>query len=1394
VTTLIAVAAYVSVGRYYIGYVEKYQNELLEYVTEFTELSLNAKNITGRWSKLSPVLTLESLTLFSPDEKTAVLTIENISFQLDLFGSLVRRSPQVKRLHINGVECSLEEIEPGQWQLEGFENSSDQGVSQDLDKIINLLLSVDGIELTAAKMQLQSYQDDRVAMLSIDEISLAHSAGFRRARLKATFENTDKPLLGIVESLGDPRDDSFQATAYLKLDNIDFKSQLPIIKSLGFDLQDAQIDSEIWLDWKPSREIAIQGIIRTPHIDLAAISGEPLRSINDFKLDFRAEKTISDEWNVWLPKIEAQWNENNFSVENLFLGFKDSQVNISLPELQLQDSLSIAGTKNILPDSLGQILNTLNPQGVLTNLHILLDRSLFQKSGMSTNSDTKPLFHLMANMEAVNISPLKGAPGATGIRGYLEVKPKKGMVELDTGEFTMSSPGLFEKPLGFSTVKGQLRWVVGEASTKINSGPLLFTADHGPATGLLALDIPFKKDPNIDPLMSLVIGLKDTDASYRGKFIPSTLSKGFLRWIEGSVPSGHIVNGGIVYRGSLRIGDVDDKTIQLFFDLDNTQLDYHQDWPPIDDFSGLVMIDDSVTEVTSTAATLFDLDIQSSKVQVKTLEGGVVWLNVNAVAVGQARDALRLVNESAIRKNVGSVFENWELSGQAAINVSLGLPLVASKLLPEIDVDVQLSEADLFIPDYNLRVTSLFGPLKYSSVSGISSTGMNGELYEEPLLVTVEQDQVEGISVDIAGKLDMEDVVEWSRQPALTFFSGTTDFNARIAVSPLSASKLNVRSNLQGIKIDLPEPYAKPESAAISFNLELPFSDLETRLSMSLEDQAELQVGFQKGIVQSGLLTVGSKKTRTFSESRHDEGFFVVNGEIDSVIFEEWRRVLDRYLDADDRLKNADTAITAPIEDSLVDVDVDVEVQKNVSKENKVSKISADSNSASNDSSGLSIRLRDLKIGEIDGISSAFDSSVINGERQRALTDDIESNLAGSHDGWFFSAQNTRFEGSVFIPDDSFLFAGDSPAGSEKPLLVHLTRLVLQEEIGEKDETQSTFDPSDLDTFAADVVVDDISIDGKSIGDLTFDIRPISNGIRANNIQGNYQGIKIKRTDENSLSWWKDDEGEHSRLVSQFHVDNIGDVLENWKYQRIIESDSGRFGVDLTWLNSPDTWQLKSSAGTIDLRVYDGRFLNTSDTAEGTLRVVGLINLANVLNLQSSFSNLFDSGISFDRISGQLELADERLSIIDNLSVESPSSAFQFRGNADMNKRLLDMELIVTLPVANNLPWIAALAGVGLPVAAGVYVVGKIFEKQVDRFSSGVYDIGGDWDAPELKFKRVFDDANTTKSKKKEERQQIQSVQKEVEPETSLKSSVVEPEVMDVEKQEIEVSAKKIEI
>ena len=72
----------------------------------------------------------------------------------------------------------------------------------------------------------------------------------------------------------------------------------------------------------------------------------------------------------------------------------------------------------------------------------------------------------------------------------------------------------------------------------------------------------------------------------------------------------------------------------------------------------------------------------------------------------------------------------------------------------------------------------------------------------------------------------------------------------------------------------------------------------------------------------------------------------------------------------------------------------------------------------------------------------------------------------------------------------------------------------------------------------------------------------------------------------------------------------------------------------------------------------------------------------------------------------------------------------------------IDGELVVTLPVANNLPWVAALAG-GPAVAAGVFVVSKVFEKQVSRLSSAVYGVTGDIQSPEVEFRRLFDDQLT---------------------------------------------------
>jgi hypothetical protein len=38
-------------------------------------------------------------------------------------------------------------------------------------------------------------------------------------------------------------------------------------------------------------------------------------------------------------------------------------------------------------------------------------------------------------------------------------------------------------------------------------------------------------------------------------------------------------------------------------------------------------------------------------------------------------------------------------------------------------------------------------------------------------------------------------------------------------------------------------------------------------------------------------------------------------------------------------------------------------------------------------------------------------------------------------------------------------------------------------------------------------------------------------------------------------------------------------------------------------------------------------------------------------------------------------------------------------------------------------------------------VISKLFTRQMDRFSSAVYQVEGPWDDPEVNFQRIFDDS-----------------------------------------------------
>jgi uncharacterized protein YhdP len=113
VLVLFLVAAYVSVGRYYIDYVEQYQDDLVAQFVEFTGLKVKVGRLYGTWSNLYPSLTLEDVTLFHPENTSQeVLSMGSITFTIDVATTLTTGSFRPMACTFQRSTVSLKNLSP----------------------------------------------------------------------------------------------------------------------------------------------------------------------------------------------------------------------------------------------------------------------------------------------------------------------------------------------------------------------------------------------------------------------------------------------------------------------------------------------------------------------------------------------------------------------------------------------------------------------------------------------------------------------------------------------------------------------------------------------------------------------------------------------------------------------------------------------------------------------------------------------------------------------------------------------------------------------------------------------------------------------------------------------------------------------------------------------------------------------------------------------------------------------------------------------------------------------------------------------------------------------------------------------------------------------------------
>ncbi|MFV8820121.1 YhdP family protein [Haliea sp. E17] len=1278
VAVLVVFAVYVSLGRLLSNSLSAWQDEVLAEINRHLPFHVDAASIQGTWHSFTPEIALHDLEITLPGGGKPLNLIGG-RIGVDVLDSLGSRSLQFTSLQLEALDLQVEVTADGRLVVPGFTNSR----GEIGDWLREFLLNLETLRLRDNTVQLH-FANGEQRQLTLDV--LLSRAGSQRHLEASLFSSAGTRLTLSGDGLGDPfRPASFVGSAYAVLDVARLDSMLTAFASppaAGFA---GELHTQAWLDWD-SGEAAVD--LAVAGSGLALYGRNTDWSVPLDTLAFKAHVQGDGEGlKLFLQDGELAHNGQVAALPRLQLTTGKQAWTLRSGGFDMQPLYAVLAGATF-PAPWSEVLTTLAPRGHLQTLQIQ------GPTGERWARD----WRAEGNVSELALDSWHGAPGTRNARAYFTLDADASSVALDSRDFSLIFPTVYPHPLDYHSARARIDIDWDSEEVRLRSGPVTAVGEEGDVRALFSLAIPLHETA-AGVEMELIAGLRDSDPRFRDKYLPVVLDEGLRHWLSDALVGGRLNQAGFIWRGSLRRDAEPLRTIQVMASIDETGLRFQPDWPMLQDLEGTLLVDDTRVSVWADQARLYDAAFSHLSAETWTDPAGELQLTVDASLQGAAKDGMATIRESPLSAMTGNAFHQWRADGSLAIDLRLGLNLAHPQQAPLVDLKATLAQTRVNIEPGNLQLENLGGSLLYDSARGFRSQDLGAELWQQPVTISVSQvaaaGEGDGRAADTAAPPS-------AAAPATTADRGAidVDFSGRVSAQAVQQwLNLNVLQVLSGetevtARVALrsgqpPVLYLASTLEGAALDLPAPWSKIEPEaaplaLKLPLEGaQRVLELGLRDSLSlhlgldqQAYAVGVNQLPPALVADT------VTVAGVAPMLDVREWQDFTERYLGP----------TTAPASGAS----------------GGPAALSAGAAPAR-----LALQISDLQVGRLALWGNEFRDVDL---RLAAAGDALAVDFATD---WLEGNYSSR-PGQVATLDIGMIDPGrlPRPAADADPA---------QPQAQGEDGAQLP------DLAATDVTVGRLLWKQRELGQLRFRLQGENGSYRASAIDGEIAGLTFSPQRAASLVF---ERGSGTRLSALLDFQDFGDTLNTLGYARFLETGRGTLDLALDWRGEPQDFSLATLEGSLGIHSEDGRFLQTP-SGSGALKVVEILNLAGVVQ-RLSLSHVFESGIAFDSMDGQVFFHPGTIELA-SLNVLGSSSAFAMSGVSDVASRSLDGELVATLPVASNLPWVAALAG-GLPVAAGVFVVSKVFEKQVNRLSSGVYRIEGTWNDPELTFDRIFDD------------------------------------------------------
>jgi len=799
-----------------------HQDEVKAWVASELGLELQFAHLDAGWSWRGPELefgdaSVKTLGATAPFITARAANVGFNPFRL-AFQLLTGREVGVDRLTFEGTDLTLVKTETGGYRLEGA--ASRDATFPDLPDIDVLVRDSRVLYLDPARSIAWAFEGVAASMRRDGSLLKVQAS----AKPPREFANRIDVTVQAVIADDDVPGAQFTGDWRLStdIDDVDLAVAAQLLPPTALAPGSGRGDIGLRLEWRANEFAGGNADVKLAGVSMASAPGysDPRFERVALRGDWQRD---GDVWHVALKDVNVTHATRAWPVEanldaDVTLGAEGvERVGLKGNFLRLEDVTAFVVP---LPEARWrETWLALAPRGDLRDFELSVGK----------DADRAPEYTVAGEFSGLSVLPYQHWPGVTALAGDVHADARSGRLELNASGAAVDWPGLLRSRLE-ADVRGIVVWRAGQDAVRVVSDDLLVANRDATLRTNLELTLPMDGS---SPLLDLRTRVSGFDIAAAPRYFPvGIMPASVVEWLDAGLRGGRGESADVTWVGPLWAFPFDggEGEFRATVQVDKTQLAFVNDWPAAEDLHGTVEFVNARFAAHGSGRVLGNYT-DDVRVTIPDLRAGE--LSVVADTSGKLDQVLAFLNGAPLISNyLGDRFKRLQaLAGTGDVSFDLMLPLRNMKAY-RLTAGLKVKDGELAFRGLGPHWTEIDGGLALAN-GMLHGEGIQGIFLDGPVTAAVQTVNIPGYHarIDFDGEVTIDAVVRAFNLPQGDRLAGQTRWQGSLLIPAAAASgatgpgRITVESNLAGVALRYPEPFAKAPGEPTNLQVEMSFPE-----------------------------------------------------------------------------------------------------------------------------------------------------------------------------------------------------------------------------------------------------------------------------------------------------------------------------------------------------------------------------------------------------------------------------------------------------------------------------------------------------------------------------------------------------------------------------------------